>query len=87
MLGEKAAMACTVAVEEVIDQHYADQARQLGEDEAELRQTSMQSLLGVPPAMSEVKEAYCRAVDDVFGWQLAPMRQVAFSQVEPELGL
>jgi lipoyl(octanoyl) transferase len=55
--------------------------------EAELRQTSMQSLLDVPPAMSEVKEAYCRAFDDVFGWQLAPMRQVAFSQVEPELGL
>ena len=55
--------------------------------EADLRQTSMQSLLGVPPAMSEVKEAYCQAFDDVFGWRLAPMRQVAFSQVEPELGL
>jgi ubiquinone biosynthesis monooxygenase Coq7 len=30
-------MACTVAVEEVIDAHYADQAERLGEDEAELR--------------------------------------------------
>ena len=29
LLGEKAAMACTVAVEEAIDEHYADQARQL----------------------------------------------------------
>jgi ubiquinone biosynthesis monooxygenase Coq7 len=37
LIGEKAAMACTVAVEEVIDAHYADQAERLGEDEAELR--------------------------------------------------
>lgn len=39
LLGEKAAMACTVAVEEVIDEHYAEQAALLGEDEADLRQT------------------------------------------------
>ena len=39
MMGEKAAMACTVAVEEVIDEHYAGQAEQLGEDEAELKET------------------------------------------------
>ena len=39
LLGERAAMACTVAVEEVIEQHYAGQAEELGEDEAELRQT------------------------------------------------
>ena len=39
LMGEKAAMACTVAVEEVIDEHYADQAARLGEDEAELRAT------------------------------------------------
>jgi ubiquinone biosynthesis monooxygenase Coq7 len=38
-LGERAAMACTVAVEEAIDEHYAAQAASLGEDEAELRQT------------------------------------------------
>lgn len=38
MLGERAAMACTEAVEEVIDEHYARQAEALGEDEAELRQ-------------------------------------------------
>ncbi|MDJ0949461.1 MAG: demethoxyubiquinone hydroxylase family protein [Alphaproteobacteria bacterium] len=37
MLGERAAMACTVAVEEVIDEHYAAQAERLGDDEAELR--------------------------------------------------
>jgi len=39
LLGEKAAMACTVAVEEAIDEHYADQAEKLGDDEADLRAT------------------------------------------------
>lgn len=37
LLGERAAMACTVAVEEVIEEHYAGQARYLGDDEAGLR--------------------------------------------------
>ena len=37
LLGPKAAMACTQAVEEVIDDHYAAQAEKLGDDEAELR--------------------------------------------------
>ena len=36
LLGEKAAMTCTEAVETVIDDHYRDQIEQLGEDEAEL---------------------------------------------------
>ena len=39
LMGPRAAMACTVAVEEVIDQHYARQAERLGADEAELRST------------------------------------------------
>ena len=38
LMGSKAAMACTVAVEEVIDEHYADQAAQLTEDESELKE-------------------------------------------------
>jgi len=38
-LGEKAAMACTVAVEDAIADHYAGQAARLGADEAELRAT------------------------------------------------
>ncbi len=38
-LGERAAMACTVAVEETIDAHYAGQVAELGEDEASLRDT------------------------------------------------
>jgi 3-demethoxyubiquinol 3-hydroxylase len=37
LLGEKAAMACTVAVEEVIDEHYGRQAEALGTREPALR--------------------------------------------------
>jgi ubiquinone biosynthesis monooxygenase Coq7 len=37
LLGPKAAMACTVAVEEVIDQHYRAQSEKLGSDEAPLK--------------------------------------------------
>ena len=36
-LGPKAAMACTVAVEEVIDEHYRAQSGKLGTDEAPLK--------------------------------------------------
>ena len=39
LMGEKAAMACTVAVEEVIDRHYREQAEKLGRDERPLRDT------------------------------------------------
>ena len=39
LMGERAAMACTVAVETVIGDHYARQAERLGDDEAELRAT------------------------------------------------
>lgn len=39
MLGERAAMACTVAVEEAIDRHYAGQAARLDDDEEPLRET------------------------------------------------
>jgi ubiquinone biosynthesis monooxygenase Coq7 len=37
LLGEKAAMACTAAVESVIDEHYAAQERVLDEREPELK--------------------------------------------------
>lgn len=42
MMGPQAAMACTEAIEEVIDEHYANQARQLGNDETELRETILE---------------------------------------------
>jgi ubiquinone biosynthesis monooxygenase Coq7 len=37
LMGEKAAMACTVAVEEVIDEHYARQAERLDNDDPALK--------------------------------------------------
>jgi ubiquinone biosynthesis monooxygenase Coq7 len=37
LLGERAAMACTVAVEDVIDEHYAGQVAALGAREPELK--------------------------------------------------
>lgn len=39
LLGERAAMACTAAVEEVIDAHYQSQIEQLGTDEPALAAT------------------------------------------------
>ena len=39
LIGPEAAMACTVAVEEVIDRHYARQVAALGADEQALRAT------------------------------------------------
>jgi 3-demethoxyubiquinol 3-hydroxylase len=36
-MGDKAAYACTVAVEEVIEEHYENQLRNLSEDEGELK--------------------------------------------------
>jgi ubiquinone biosynthesis monooxygenase Coq7 len=39
LMGKEAAMACTVAVEDVIGEHYAEQAAALGDDEGALRDT------------------------------------------------
>ena len=39
LMGEKAAMACTVAVEKVIGEHYREQQELLEDDEEELRKT------------------------------------------------
>ena len=39
LLGERAAMACTVAVEQVIDEHYREQADRLADADPALRQT------------------------------------------------
>ena len=39
LMGEKAAFACTAAVEEAIDEHYASQIDALGQSDPELKQT------------------------------------------------
>ncbi len=42
LMGEKAAMAATAAVEDVIEKHYAEQIDELGEDEPALAETVRQ---------------------------------------------
>jgi ubiquinone biosynthesis monooxygenase Coq7 len=37
ILGKKAAMLCTASVEEVIDEHYSNQIKELGSDEKKLK--------------------------------------------------
>lgn len=39
LMGEKAAMACTAAVEDVIDEHYQNQLDEIGEEEVDLKAT------------------------------------------------
>ena len=41
VMGKKAAMACTIAVEEVIGEHYAKQAETLNDDHKDLKKTLM----------------------------------------------
>jgi len=57
LLGERAAMACTIAVEEVIDEHYAQQAAKLGDDEAPLR-ARIEEFRGHELEHKEVAEAH-----------------------------
>ena len=55
--------------------------------EPHLRQTSIEQLTGATPDMAGVKAAYLRAVKQVFGWELDPLRPVPYDRVEAELGL
>ena len=38
LLGKKAAMLCTASVEEVIEEHYDNQLKKLGDDEKDLKE-------------------------------------------------
>jgi ubiquinone biosynthesis monooxygenase Coq7 len=38
MLGKKATMLCTASVEEVIEEHYLNQLKKLGDDEKDLKE-------------------------------------------------
>jgi lipoate-protein ligase B len=55
--------------------------------EPQMHQTSIRGLLGRAPAMADVKQAYIRAVQQVFGWHFADLRPVSYSRVEADLGL
>jgi lipoyl(octanoyl) transferase len=55
--------------------------------EPQMRQTSIAELTEAAPPLAAVKQAYIRAVTQVFGWRLEPIRKVAHDRVEAELGL
>ncbi|MFH0916473.1 MAG: lipoyl(octanoyl) transferase LipB [bacterium] len=55
--------------------------------ESELKQTSLQTLSGRAFAMDLIKTLYMSAVRQVFGWDLAPLRTLSYTEVEPALGL
>jgi ubiquinone biosynthesis monooxygenase Coq7 len=67
MLGERAAMACTVAVEEVIDEHYADQAARLGEGDQALADTIREFR---DDELRHREVALERGATDAFGYDL-----------------
>jgi lipoyl(octanoyl) transferase len=55
--------------------------------ESQLHQTSIELLTGAAPNMADVKQAYIRAVSQVFGWQFAELRLVPHDRIESQLGL
>jgi lipoyl(octanoyl) transferase len=55
--------------------------------EPQLRQTSIAQVIAHPPTMERVKQLYIQSVQQVFGWELLPIRPVLVDRVEPELGL
>jgi ubiquinone biosynthesis monooxygenase Coq7 len=67
LLGERAAMACTVAVEEVIDEHYRAQAERLGDEEPALRETIL-SFRGDEIAHRDI--AVAQGAEDTAGYDL-----------------
>ena len=73
LVGEQTAMAVTVAVEEVIEEHYQQQLEQLGEDEPELRAT-----------ISEFREDELRHRDTALknGAEEAPARKLLSRSVK-----
>lgn len=66
LMGEKAAMACTAAVEEVIDEHYAKQIERLDQDTA--LKNSLVAFRGDEIAHRD--EALARGAQDAPGYRL-----------------
>ena len=50
LLGKKAAMLCTASVEEVIENHYKNQIKKIGNDEMELKAKIESCFFGLHPA-------------------------------------
>jgi 3-demethoxyubiquinol 3-hydroxylase len=67
LLGERAALACTVAIEDVIDEHYRDQAEYLADIDPELRHTVL-SFRDDEIAHRDV--ALAHGAEDALGYEL-----------------
>jgi len=67
LLGERAAMACTVAVEDAIDEHYRGQAEYLAEEDPTLRET----VLGFrDDELAHREIAIAHGAEDALGYEL-----------------
>ena len=67
LIGPNAAMACTAAVETEIDKHYADQLRQLGEEEPDLGATIAEFQA---EELEHRETAIAAGAEDAFGYPL-----------------
>ena len=67
LLGERAAMACTVAVEDVIDEHYRGQAEYLAEQDPVLRETV---LAFREDELAHRETAIAEGAEDALGYEL-----------------
>jgi 3-demethoxyubiquinol 3-hydroxylase len=67
LLGERAALACTVAIEDVIDEHYHEQAEALGDADPELRQTILSFR---DDEIAHRETAVAHGAEDAFGYDL-----------------
>ena len=78
LLGERAAMACTVAVEDTIDGHYRAQAQYLTEEDPELRETIL-SFREDELAHREI--AIAHGAEDALGYELISVAVKAGSRI------
>jgi ubiquinone biosynthesis monooxygenase Coq7 len=67
LLGERAAMACTVAVEEVIDEHYRSQAERLGAVDPTLSETIVEFRAD---ELAHRDTAIAMGAEETFGYDL-----------------
>ena len=67
LLGERAALACTVAIEDVIDEHYRKQAEDLADIDLELQQTVLSFR---DDELAHRDTALAQGAEDAFGYEL-----------------
>jgi len=78
LLGERAAMACTVAIEDAIDEHYLQQAEYLAEADPALRETV---LAFRDDELAHRKIATSLGAEDAFGYELISVAVKAGSRI------